>query len=214
MNRFASIFRTVLGQKVLVGLLAMVMLGVVGGGSHLLMSTSASAASASGCISYTIRPGDTLSGIGAAHNTSVPALAQANHIGNVNLIYAGRTLCIPTSHSGSSQGQTFSAPVQHNSAQAPSGSSVANMISQVFGPYAGAATRVAQCESGLNPNATNPQPVGNSHAEGVFQILYPSTWSGTSYAGSSPYNAWANINAAHEIFARDGNSWREWQCQP
>ncbi len=214
MNRLASIFRTVLGQKALVGLLAIVMVGVVGGGSHLLMSISASAASASGCISYTIRPGDTLSRISVAHNTSVPELAQANHIGNVNLIYAGRTLCIPTSHSGASQSRTFSVPAQHNTVQAPSGSSVASMISQVFGPYAGSALRIASCESGFNSNATNPQPVGNSHAEGVFQILYPSTWSGTSYAGSSPYNAWANINAAHEIFARDGFSWREWQCQP
>jgi hypothetical protein len=96
----------------------------------------------------------------------------------------------------------------------PHSSSVAGMINQVFGPYAGSAMRVAQCESSLNPGATNPQAIGNSHAAGVFQILYPSTWSGTPYAGASPYDAWSNINAAHSIFVRDGYSWREWQCQP
>ena len=67
-------------------------------------------------------------------------------------------------------------------------------------------------ESGLNPGAYNPTSIGGSHAAGVFQILYPSTWAGTPEAGSSPYNAWANIEAAHAIFVRDGYSWREWTC--
>lgn len=91
---------------------------------------------------------------------------------------------------------------------------VANEIKAVFGGYATGAIAVATCESGLNPNARNTTPIGNSHAEGVFQILYPSTWNGTSYHNDSPYNYAANIRAAHEIFQRDGNSWREWACQP
>lgn len=91
-------------------------------------------------------------------------------------------------------------------------SSVAAMIEQVFGPYAPGALQVARCESGLNPGAYNPTSIGGSHAEGVFQILYPSTWMTTSEAGSSPYNAWANILAAHQIFVRDGYNWHEWSC--
>lgn len=91
-------------------------------------------------------------------------------------------------------------------------SSVESIIDQVFGSYAPAALQVARCESGLNPGAYNPTSIGGSHAEGVFQILYPSTWMGTSQAGSSPYNATANILAAHQIFVRDGYSWHEWSC--
>jgi hypothetical protein len=34
----------------------------------------------------------------------------------------------------------------------------------------------------------------------------------TSEASSSPYNAQANILAAHEIFVRDGYNWHEWSC--
>ncbi len=83
------------------------------------------------------------------------------------------------------------------------------MIDQVFGSYAGAAKSVARCESGFNPGATNAY----SGAAGVFQFL-PSTWAGTSQAGQSPYNAYANIRAAYEVFARDGYSWREWSCKP
>ncbi len=95
----------------------------------------------------------------------------------------------------------------------PSGqSSVESIINQVFGSYAPGALQVARCESGLNPDAYNPTSIGGSHAEGVFQILYPSTWMGTSQAGSSPYNATANILAAHQIFVRDGYNWHEWSC--
>ncbi len=90
-----------------------------------------------------------------------------------------------------------------------SSGSVASMISSAFGGYAGSALAVARCESGLNPGAVNR----SSGAAGVFQFL-PSTWRGTSYAGYSPFNAWANIQAAHQVFVRDGYSWREWVCQP
>ena len=96
----------------------------------------------------------------------------------------------------------------------PGQQAIINDIVAVFGPYAQGAINVARCESDFDPNARNPYAIGNSHAEGVFQILYPSTWDGTSYSGYSPYNYDANIRAAHQIFTRDGNSWREWACQP
>jgi Transglycosylase SLT domain len=104
--------------------------------------------------------------------------------------------------------QQVAVPVAPVSQINRSSSSVAGMISQVFGPYAGSAINVATCESGLNPAAVN----ASSGAAGVFQIL-PSTFSSTSMAGSSPLDAYANVVAAHEIFMRDGYSWREWVCQ-
>jgi hypothetical protein len=94
-----------------------------------------------------------------------------------------------------------------------SAASSTQIINEVFGPDAPAALRIATCESTLNPNAVNSTPVGGSHAEGLFQILYPSTWNTTSQAGASPFNAMANAIAAHEIFVRDGHSWREWECR-
>jgi hypothetical protein len=93
------------------------------------------------------------------------------------------------------------------SAASAAASSVPAMIRQTFGAYSGRALAVARCESGYNPSARNAY----SGAMGVFQFL-PSTWRGTSYAGYSPYNAWANIQAAHQVFVRDGYSWREWSC--
>lgn len=96
----------------------------------------------------------------------------------------------------------------------PATTDVASIIHQVFGVYANQAMNIAMCESSMNPAATNSYAIGNSHAEGLFQILYPSTWYGTSEAQASPYDATANTKAAYEIFVRDGYSWREWECRP
>ena len=115
------------------------------------------------------------------------------------------TRAAPTYHA-----PTHSAPTYHPPADPPvSSGSVQGEIRAVFGPYSGAALAVAACESSYNPNAYNR----SSGASGVFQFLH-STWATTSYAGYSPFNAWANIHAAYQVFQRDGYSWREWQCQP
>lgn len=91
----------------------------------------------------------------------------------------------------------------------PSTQAIINEILSVFGPYGNQAVNVARCESGFNPNALNP----SSHASGIFQFLW-STWKTTSYASDSPFNASANIHAAYQVFTRDGDTWREWSCQP
>ena len=96
----------------------------------------------------------------------------------------------------------------------PGTQAVINDIKAVFGGYSAGALGVAHCESGFDPNAWNRIAIMGSHAEGIFQILYPSTWGNTSYAGQSPYNYDANIHAAYQIFSRDGFTWREWECQP
>jgi len=106
------------------------------------------------------------------------------------------------------------AHAQQYLSQSPDNAQTLSIINQIFGPYGDQATQVAECESGLNPNASNNYWVGGSHAVGLFQILYPSTWYTTSQASQSPYDATANTRAAHDIFVRDGYSWREWSCQP
>ncbi|GCE30716.1 hypothetical protein KDA_62000 [Dictyobacter alpinus] len=88
-----------------------------------------------------------------------------------------------------------------------------NIIRGVFGGYSNQAIRIAQCESTMNPNARNVTPIGGSYASGLFQILYPSTWRGTSQAAQSPFNPQANTRAAYELFSRDGHTWRQWQCK-
>jgi lysozyme len=58
---------------------------------------ASAAPAASGCRNtyYTVRYGDTLSGIAARYHVNMWELARANGIHNPNRIYAGQTLVIP-----------------------------------------------------------------------------------------------------------------------
>jgi len=47
-------------------------------------------------MSYTVKAGDTLSGIAQMYGTTVEALVSTNGIQNKNLIYVGQVLQIPT----------------------------------------------------------------------------------------------------------------------
>lgn len=122
--------------------------------------------------------------------------------------YANAVPWVPTPTPTPKPAQAYVPPSGAN----PGQQAVINDIVAVFGQYANGAINVARCESGFDPNAWNPYAIAGSHASGVFQILYPSTWSTTSWSGSSPYNYDANIHAAYQIFSRDGYSWREWSC--
>jgi hypothetical protein len=192
MKHLASIFRNVLRQKVSVGLLTLIILGVVGEGSAFLVSSPSTLAATSQISKH--------NRVSYVSRISYAILAQkaTNHIAARQHTQVNNP---PVSHTPVSQTPSTTA--------AGNNTSVAGTIYQVFGPYAPSALNIARCESGLNPGAYNPA----SHASGIFQILYPSTWSSTPYSGYSPFNAWANVNAAHAIFVRDGYSWREWQCQ-
>lgn len=169
--------------------------------------------------SYSVVSGDTLSAIAERFGLKWQDLAKQNGLANPNLIFVDQQICL--SNVEKSNPAPSPAPVQKQpvttAPAAPvqtTSTSIDGMIDQVFGAYAPGAKHVAMCESSMNPNATNPYAIGGSHAAGLFQILYPSTWNTTSQASQSPYNAQANIKAAYEIFQRDGYSWREWVCQP
>jgi len=189
-------------------------------GSGPLDVFAAPVVDAASCAAYyTVQPGDTLWRMSLAYGSSVMAIAQANDIPNPNLIYPGQQFCIPQGDEVPGAGvasatQSTWQPAAVNGAAAQSTNvSVQSMIEQVFGANAAAALNVAACESGLNPQAYDPISIGGSHAAGVFQILYPSTWSQTPEAGYSPYDAWANIQAAYDL-SRGGMDWSQWTCQP
>ncbi|HLY29634.1 MAG TPA: hypothetical protein VKQ36_01275 [Ktedonobacterales bacterium] len=146
--------------------------------------------------------------------TLATPLGQNAVFGDAFRAYANAIPVIPTPTPTLAPTATPAPPAAPAGGYNPGQQAVINYIEGVFGPYAQGALNVAHCESGYDPNAWNTFPIGDSHAAGVFQILYPSTWDGTAYAADSPFNYQDNIRAAYQIFSRDGYSWREWQCQP
>ena len=63
-------------------------------GQEIVINGATAEAPAAGAVYYTIKPGDTLSGIAAKFDTTWQWLAEVNGIENPNVIYAGTTIRI------------------------------------------------------------------------------------------------------------------------
>ena len=84
-------------------------------------------------------------------------------------------------------------------------------ISSVFGDRAGEATRVAECESGLRPDARSAG--GGNH--GLFQINNVHRASFERVTGqpwSEVYHPYFNAVFAKWLYDQEG--WRPWTCKP
>ncbi|HZO72468.1 MAG TPA: transglycosylase SLT domain-containing protein [Ktedonobacteraceae bacterium] len=108
------------------GVLLVVTVVLLLGSTTVSQSTSKAQAANPGpgnsCSWYSIHYGDTLSRIALSYRTTVWTLARVNYIRNVNLIFAGQSLCVPYSsghHSGGSSSSVsssggFSSGVSYN----------------------------------------------------------------------------------------------------
>jgi LysM repeat protein len=76
-------------------LIMLVALICAGGLLSGLLGAFAQSQCAGGDMSYTVRGGDTLSGIATRYHTDWQSLARYNHLANPNRVYIGETVCIP-----------------------------------------------------------------------------------------------------------------------
>ncbi len=87
---------------------------------------------------------------------------------------------------------------------------IGKIIYDAFSPLGARAVQwalnVAYCESRYHPNSVN----SDSGASGLFQFM-PGTWSGTPWAGQSPFDPVANAQAAAWLYSRYGPG--RWTCQ-
>jgi len=109
-------------------------------------ASGASAAPRSGGSSYTVKSGDTLSGIAQRHGTTTSALAKANNISNPNLIRVGQKLTIPGGSGASAPAPAPSKPTQNYTVK--SGDTLSG-IAQRFGTTTSA---LAKANNISNPN--------------------------------------------------------------
>lgn len=188
---------------------ASVVLGAAG--SAMMLSGTASAATAAHHSRYTVVSGDTLSSISARFcgtPASFSALAAASGVSNPDLIYPGQSIklaCHATatltadparSGDGDHDGDDGAAPPAHATHRDPPPAPAASNVS-TSGMSAFEAC-VIRSESGGNPRAVNP----TSGAGGLFQFL-PSTWAGLGYAASYPGGAQtAPVSVQKAAFAK------------
>jgi LysM repeat protein len=138
---------------------------------------------------YTVRPGDSLSGIAASAGVSMQQLAWMNGLDPDNYLLAGTVLKLPTgAQAPANPAPAPAATVVPQAAPNPTNERVSSaQIAQVaaqHGVPAGLASAIGWQESGFN-NAM----VSSANARGVMQIM-PGTWDwvNRSLAGSNPLN--------------------------
>ena len=135
---------------------------------------------------YTVRPGDSLSGIALQAGISTQQLAWMNGLDPSRVLLAGTVLKLPTGAPAPSAAVPAPAPVVPPAAPNPTPERVtSSQIAQVAaanGVPAGLASAIAWQESGFN-NAM----VSSANARGVMQIM-PGTWDWVNHtlAGSNP----------------------------
>jgi LysM repeat protein len=138
---------------------------------------------------YTVKPGDSLSGIAATAGISVQQLAWMNGLDPSHYLLAGTVIKLPTGASApSNPAPEPAATIVPAAAPNPTPERVtSSQIAQIaaeHGVPASLASAIAWQESGFN-NAM----VSNANARGVMQIM-PGTWDwvNRSLAGSNPLN--------------------------
>lgn len=139
-------------------------------------SSSSSSAAPEPMGGYTVRPGDTISGLAAGAGVSSAAFAAANGLDPDGLLVAGTVVKLPTGAPAPARAdEPAPAPVVPQADPQPTStrldsSTVSSVASQqgVSGPLA---TAIAYQESGFNNSM-----VSSANARGVMQVM-PGTWS-------------------------------------
>ena len=138
-------------------------------------------ASAQESVTYTVKPGDTLSEIAEKYNTTVEKLAEKNKIENIHLIFVDQVLVIEgtapstvtVTATAAASATTYEAPAAteetaeettetttYEAPAAPAAESNTAAASTVSGSEAEAKEWIAQKESGGSYTATNGRYIG------------------------------------------------------
>ena len=139
--------------------------------------------------SYTVKSGDTLSGIASQYNTTVNQIVSLNQLSNPNLIYVGQVLKLKnsqTTNSSSSSSSTAATTAGTYTVKA------GDTLSAIASRYSTSSSTLASLNSLSNPNLIY-----------VGQVLKVSANASTSSSTSSSANSTVTTAASYTVKAGD-----------
>ncbi|MFJ6923696.1 MAG: LysM peptidoglycan-binding domain-containing protein [Limosilactobacillus mucosae] len=153
-----------------------------GQSSSTTTNTEASAAS------YTVKSGDTLSGIASQYNTTVNQIVSLNQLSNPNLIYVGQVLKLKNSQTTNSSSSSSTAATTAGTYTVKAG----DTLSAIASRYSTSSSTLASLNSLSNPNLIY-----------VGQVLKVSSNASTSSSTSSSANSTVTTAASYTVKAGD-----------
>lgn len=153
-----------------------------GQSSSTTTNTEASAAS------YTVKSGDTLSGIASRYNTTVNQIVSLNQLSNPNLIYVGQVLKLKNSQTTNSSSSSSTAATTVGTYTVKAG----DTLSAIASRYSTSSSTLASLNSLSNPNLIY-----------VGQVLKVSSNASTSSSTSSSANSTVTTAASYTVKAGD-----------
>jgi LysM repeat protein len=170
--------------------------------SHLTVALAAPRAD----TIYIVQRGDTLARIAARFGVSIAAIAQVNGIRDINRIYVGQRLTIPTGSGGAGSGGTSACPSPYTVQRGDTLTRIAarcgvsasaiitlNNIRDIHLIYVGQKLILPGGSSGPAPTPTPPPSGGGTTVIGSAAIANPSFeqgWSTDGATGNQTPNGW------------------------
>ena len=150
-------------------------------------SSSATTNTETSSASYTVKSGDTLSGIASQYNTTVNQIVSLNQLSNPNLIYVGQVLKLKNSQTtNSSSSSTAATTVGTYTVKA------GDTLSAIASRYSTSSSTLASLNSLSNPNLIY-----------VGQVLKVSSNASTSSSTSSSANSTVTTAASYTVKSGD-----------
>lgn len=152
-------------------------------------SSSATTNTEASAASYTVKSGDTLSGIASQYNTTVNQIVSLNQLSNPNLIYVGQVLKLKnsqTTNSSSSSSSTAATTAGTYTVKA------GDTLSAIASRYSTSSSTLASLNSLSNPNLIY-----------VGQVLKVSSNASTSSSTNSSANSTVTTAASYTVKAGD-----------
>lgn len=157
-----------------------------GQSSSTTTNTEASAAS------YTVKSGDTLSGIASQYNTTVNQIVSLNQLSNPNLIYVGQVLKLKNSQTTNSSSSSSSSSSTAATTAGTYTVKAGDTLSAIASRYSTSSSTLASLNSLSNPNLIY-----------VGQVLKVSSNASTSSSTSSSANSTVTTAASYTVKSGD-----------
>lgn len=151
-------------------------------------SSSATTNTEASAASYTVKSGDTLSGIASQYNTTVNQIVSLNQLSNPNLIYVGQVLKLKNSQTTNSSSSSSTATTTAGTYTVKAG----DTLSAIASRYSTSSSTLASLNSLSNPNLIY-----------VGQVLKVSSNASTSSSTGSSANSTVTTAASYTVKAGD-----------